>query len=231
MHRGYTLNWRKGIDSEIWQMSPLYDRVWKWLILSANHKAVDVTTPKGCIHLEPGQRITSIRQIAEGVSWREWGVQKIPSPKTILVILNWLSSQNMVKVESNSNGTVISITNWHIYQNVEGLKVTASKQRLPTNNNEEEIKPIYDLIIQDLNNKGGFKYKMVDSTTKLISARLHEGHTAEDFFHVHTVMVEKWGSDEKMRQYLRPSTLYSAQKFQGYLNTTQSLFSSMAGVR
>jgi uncharacterized phage protein (TIGR02220 family) len=240
MRRGYTLDWRKGIDSDVWKMPPLYDRVWKWLRLSANHKAVDVITPKGSIHLEPGQRITSMRQIAEGVSWEEWGTPRIPSPKTISVILAWLQQQEMVTVESNSKGTVISIINWHIYQippqekvTVESnAKETAKKQHLPTNNNGREIKPICADIINDLNTKGDFNYRLGDSTVKLINGRLAEGHTLDDFYHVHTVMVEKWRDNPKMCQYLRPKTLYAPSNFQGYLNTTQQLlFNPMAGVK
>lgn len=73
-------------------------------------------------------------------------------------------------------------------------------------------------ILNDLNTKGNFRYRPCIATNKLIHARMQEGFTVDDFKHVHTVMCAKWGGDNKMSQYLRPSTLYSASKFQGYLN-------------
>ncbi|MBT9167423.1 MAG: hypothetical protein DDT19_00761 [Syntrophomonadaceae bacterium] len=36
-------------------------------------------------------------------------------------------------------------------------------------------------------------------------------------------MAGKWKDDPKMNQYLRPTTLYCASKFEGYLNSIVSL--------
>jgi hypothetical protein len=98
--------------------------------------------------LQAGQKMTSYRQIAEGVAWSEWGVLRVPSAKTIKVIIEWLQAYEMVTVESNSKGTVITIVNWHTYQNNEEQKVTAEsntvetrwKHGLPTNKNEKNEK-------------------------------------------------------------------------------------------
>jgi uncharacterized phage protein (TIGR02220 family) len=74
-------------------------------------------------------------------------------------------------------------------------------------------------ILNDLNERGGFRYRPCLATNKLINARLAEGFTVDDFKHVHTVMCAKWKDDDNMYQYLRPATLYCASKFEGYLNT------------
>jgi len=85
------------------------------------------------------------------------------------------------------------------------------------------LKPDYFKIIDDLNKKTGMNFKSSGkSIQSQINARLNEGHTVEDFFKVHTNMVAKWGRDPKMKQYLRPVTLYSA-KFDSYLNITIGL--------
>jgi uncharacterized phage protein (TIGR02220 family) len=73
-------------------------------------------------------------------------------------------------------------------------------------------------IISDLNTKGGFKFKPADSTQKHILARLAEGFTKEDFFHVHSVKIEEWKDNPKMAIFLRPKTLYLPDNFQSYLN-------------
>lgn len=85
------------------------------------------------------------------------------------------------------------------------------------NNNPNKM--LYEEIINDLNLKGGFKYKDCDSTRREINGRITEGFTKEDFFTVHSNMIFAWKNDLKMKQYLRPDTLYRASKFQGYLNS------------
>jgi uncharacterized phage protein (TIGR02220 family) len=82
----------------------------------------------------------------------------------------------------------------------------------------ETIQKPYKEILDDLNSKGGFSYRPGKAVNEFINGRLAEGFTKEDFFHVHTVMVAKWKDDEKMSQYLRPSTLYRPTHFQEYLN-------------
>jgi len=59
-------------------------------------------------------------------------------------------------------------------------------------------------------------------TIELIRARMKEGYTVEDFRKVNRNMAAKWGPDNKMRQYLRPITLYST-KFESYLNIPEDL--------
>lgn len=86
---------------------------------------------------------------------------------------------------------------------------------------EEELKEEvpYKEILEDLNQKGGYRYKVGEGIKKEINGRLSEGYSKEDFFHVHSAMIAKWKNDPAMCQYLRPDTLYRASKFPGYLNT------------
>lgn len=60
-------------------------------------------------------------------------------------------------------------------------------------------------------------YRFVDSNIRYIKARFKEGHTLEDFKVVVDKMVQAWGGDGKMRQYLRPQTLFGP-KMDSYLN-------------
>ncbi len=73
-------------------------------------------------------------------------------------------------------------------------------------------------IIKDLNIVLGTAYKPSTFKNKeLISSRLEEGFTFDDFKTVHRKMLKAWGADSKMVKYLRPITLYGT-KFEGYLN-------------
>jgi len=133
MKSGYTKAYRKELESDIWKMSPLYQRVFYYLRQKATWKPETFPTRLGFgIALNPGQLITSLSSIADGVSWYEYGVKKTPNKKTIKAILDWLESNSMVTVESNRHGTFINIINWISYNSIEMEKVTPSNQPLVT---------------------------------------------------------------------------------------------------
>ncbi len=77
-------------------------------------------------------------------------------------------------------------------------------------------------VLQFLNAKSGRHFRAVDSTLKMIAARLkgQSEATAVDIQACKTLIVKKvreWGSDEKMAKYLRPETLFNRTKFESYL--------------
>ena len=73
-------------------------------------------------------------------------------------------------------------------------------------------------IIDYLNQKTGKHFrKSIANTTRAINARSKEGFTADDFKAVIDKKVIEWGKDERMKQYLRPQTLFGT-KFESYLN-------------
>jgi uncharacterized phage protein (TIGR02220 family) len=76
----------------------------------------------------------------------------------------------------------------------------------------------YAEIVNYLNEKTGKSYghKTV-KTRKNIHARFAEGYGIDDFKKVIDKKVKEWLADEKMKNYLRPDTLFST-KFEWYLN-------------
>lgn len=73
-------------------------------------------------------------------------------------------------------------------------------------------------IIDYLNQKTGKHFrKSIANTTRAINARIKEGFTVDDFKTVIDKKVIEWGKDERMKQYLRPQTLFGT-KFESYLN-------------
>ncbi|MFJ8261433.1 conserved phage C-terminal domain-containing protein [Rummeliibacillus sp. NPDC094406] len=77
----------------------------------------------------------------------------------------------------------------------------------------------YDEIIDYLNQKAGTNYKSSSKATRtLIKARFDEGFKTEDFKTVIDKKIITWLQDPHFNQYLRPSTLFQASKFEGYLN-------------
>ena len=71
-------------------------------------------------------------------------------------------------------------------------------------------------VLDYLNQKALSKFRPVPANIKLIESRLKEGATVEEMKRVIDTMVVKWIDDEKMREYLRPSTLFNATKYSQY---------------
>ncbi len=71
-------------------------------------------------------------------------------------------------------------------------------------------------IISHLNELTGRHYTATPDVQNMIRARLAAGYTVEDFKHVHQAMASRWLEDPKMRDYLRPSTLYRPSHFDEY---------------
>lgn len=77
-------------------------------------------------------------------------------------------------------------------------------------------------IIARLNERAHTAFKAASvATQRLIRARENEGFGLDDFFTVIDFKCSQWASDEKMLQYLRPSTLFSP-KFEGYLQAAKN---------
>lgn len=84
----------------------------------------------------------------------------------------------------------------------------------PLNDSDDAIQ-----VIDHLNKRTGKSYKPTSKATlRVINARLNEGHSIDDLKHVIDVKTDKWGNDAKMRDYLRPQTLFAQSHFEDYLN-------------
>lgn len=110
-------------------------------------------------------------------------------------------------------------------------KVRLGKGRLDstrqdkTQESQPEADPISLEVVKEvidyLNQKAGTKYRSTTAATKrLVGARIKEGFTVDDCKKVIDNKVADWLSDEKMKNYLRPNTLFQASKFESYLNET-----------
>lgn len=85
-------------------------------------------------------------------------------------------------------------------------------------NREEENKYIVE-IVSHLNHVCGTHYRAnTKETQRLISARMREGFSPDDFIKVIDTKAAKWLKDDRMKGYLCPNTLFSAKHFETYLN-------------
>lgn len=145
--KGFIKDYRKELQSDIWAMPPLYHRVWQYLKYKVNHEPNRIPMKDGSfLNIQPGQHLTSVRNIAQNVGWYERGVFKTPNPRTISSILEWLEKQNMIQIDrgkGNRQYTLVTIVNWEVYQtkdNKSNSKYTVSKQSVHINKNDKNDK-------------------------------------------------------------------------------------------
>ena len=92
---------------------------------------------------------------------------------------------------------------------------------IPTNAPEEPKKEFPSDIIAYLNMQTGSSFKTTAKAhSTVIKARLAEGYTIDDLKAVIDSKAKEW-LDSDMKQYLRPSTLFGASKFDGYLSVAK----------
>lgn len=84
-------------------------------------------------------------------------------------------------------------------------------------NNKAALQEGAKRILQFLRVVTGTEFRDVDAHLDKIKARLKSGTTIIDCMGVIRVKADQWGADEKMAQYLRPSTLFAREKFEQYL--------------
>lgn len=72
-------------------------------------------------------------------------------------------------------------------------------------------------ILDYLNDKTGKKFQAVNGSLKFILARLREGATEDQCRAVIDLKCSTWLNDQKWKDFLRPQTLFNAEKFAAYV--------------
>lgn len=137
--------------------------------------------------------------------------------------------------------SIITVQNYSTYQDINKVpnrQLTGNQQATNNNRRSKEVKKERSIgvskdtlssndddvaaVIDHLNERTGSHYRHgTQGTEKYIRARLAEGYTVEDLNAVTDTKADQWQADEKMAKYLRPSTLFNADKFPGYLEECQ----------
>lgn len=139
---GWIADHRKEIESDVWLMPPMYHRVWQWLKYKVNHAPTKIPNKDGTFTtILPGQHATSYRLIAKGVGYYEGLKWKEPNVKTIKSILDWMVKNQMITLQGNTLGTIVTVAKWEEYQKIKdegNAKETRKKHDLDTNNNGKQ---------------------------------------------------------------------------------------------
>ena len=111
MPEGWILLHRKLQECQIWDNSHPFDMRSAWidLLLLANHRDVEILFDYEPITVKRGQYLTSIRKLCERWSW---------SKNRVLKYLRLLENLQMIKRDSNTKRTLITIVKYEFYQDV-----------------------------------------------------------------------------------------------------------------
>jgi len=112
------------------------------------------------------------------------------------------------------NDQEIIVRNWEKYQSSQFSGDRVAKHR-ENKKNAAEITEIIQMFNQLTGKRDNTK---TESNREHINARLEEGRTKEEMKAVILDRIKKWGRDPKMKQYIRPSTIFLPSKFDQYLN-------------
>lgn len=101
--------------------------------------------------------------------------------------------------------------------------IQLDKEYVETNLSTVETEKPVDVVISFLNLLTGSEFRTsTKATTESVNARLKEKFSVEDILLVIEHKVTQWGADRKMKEYLRPITLFGKEKFEGYLQAARS---------
>ena len=116
----------------------------------------------------------------------------------------------------NKNGRRLYAKHSYHHTDWQHMNSVSEPVREPTQ--EEKLNGIESKsVLEFLNNKTGKAFRPTKANLDLIQARFREGYTVQE---LKTVVARKcldWKSDPKMREYLRPATLFGAKNFNQYI--------------
>lgn len=225
-----------------WIFKDPFFRWWSIILFQANHQEKKITLGYKIYAIKIGQCANSIRTWGRLFDCSTKQVEKFFK---MIESDNMITREILGKGKQST--TLISISNYDKYQRgvetqkhtlettqKDTLKTTQKKRDRGTtkeDNNiiiEEDkkdslfsIDPISIQILNHLNDKKPSQkpFKPTHSNLKDIESRIKEKYKMEDFIAVIDLKVDEWKDSQKMKQYIRPSTMFG-EKFGSYLDQT-----------
>ena len=157
MSEGYILWYRKAEDNPILQ-DDSFDRMhaWIWLVEHAGYKKVRIPFNGGYKTLRRGQFWTSIRKLA--ATWG-WSKDKVAN------FLKSLEINGMIRLSSDTNGTLVTIEKYNTYQPTQDTTKDANKDTNKDTNkdaNSPQINKRNKGTVADPRNRGPLPLEEVD---------------------------------------------------------------------
>lgn len=135
--KGWITLHRKMLKNPIVCKDSDYFAVWVYLLLNATHKDVSALFKGKRITLKPGQLITGSKSIGEQFNINYVKVHRI---------LKVFESEKQIEKQSSNKNSLITIVNWHLYQDYEKQieiqvknNCNSSEIQVKTNNNDNNV--------------------------------------------------------------------------------------------
>jgi len=211
---------RKMQEHWLWEENRVFSKAEAWidLLLFVNHAPNKITIKGVIIDVERGSTCRSLETLSK--KWK-WSTSKVTR------FLKLLKSDGMINYETKRVTTYITVCNYGSYQGLQNsdetqtkVKRNAGETQTNTNNNDnkdnnDNISLLSDEVVCYLNEKLNKSFKATDKVKRMIGARSKDGYKLEDFKKVIDSKYEEWIGKDKMKNYLRPSTLFGT-KFDEY---------------
>lgn len=105
----------------------------------------------------------------------------------------------------------------HNKENIYRENIKDKTSRVSPDDTAEDINADVLEVVNYLNERCHKRYRATSkSVQKFITARLRDGATVDEMKAVIDVKAAQWENDVKMREYLRPETLFNETKFESY---------------
>ena len=139
--KGYIKLHRKTMCSPVWD-DPFYFKLWMYCLMKASHQKREQIVGNQMIELEEGQFITGRQSLAEDLN-KGMKPKLKQSEITWWRYLNNLEKWGMLNIKRTTKYSVVSVINWHKYQESEqqmNNKRTTDEQQMNTNKNVKNVK-------------------------------------------------------------------------------------------
>lgn len=197
------------------------------LICMANHAPNKWEWNGELFHVERGQMVTSLDSIVSACG-------KGVTIRNVRTALNRFEKLGFLTNKSTNRGRLITIEKYGKWQDEHfetdkqtDRQLTGKRQApdipLTPNKNVKNEKNKYIVeIVSHLNEVCGTNYRPdTKKTVSLISARMREGYSLDDFIKVIDIKAAEWLKDEKMKKHLCPNTLFCSEHFETYKNQAE----------
>ncbi|WP_390410093.1 conserved phage C-terminal domain-containing protein [Lacticaseibacillus jixiensis] len=227
---GWIKLYRKTRQSFVWTDSDQL-KLWILLLMKASHNGNRFLFNGQEVVVSSGQLVTGAHALAfefndgvprdNQVTWRK--------------LWRWVKrfeNAQMLTIKSTNKYSVISVLHWSEYQfndnqmttqvqpndnPVTTIKNAKNAKKEPSSPAKAEPAFNYAGVIEYLNEKSGKHYHNTPNNRKLIHARLADGYTSKDIAQAINNVCKGWLNTESER-YIRPSTIFAASKFEGYVS-------------
>ena len=131
-------------------------------------------------------------------------------------VINEISNgyQVDIKMISTRHQDVTSETEKEIKKEGEGDYISGSPPEVTEVS--RDYKKEAGEVLEFLNKKTARRYDFISTNLDFIAGRLKEGASVQDCKSIIAMKCRKWLTDEKMKDYLRPATLFNKTKFAQY---------------